>query len=279
MWSNSRFFVGQNVEVNELVSTEDVVRGLKGQASPMSRYFLEGRALPELIVVFVEPELRTEQFPLLANSYAAQPNGGAFSKLKGTLESYAASSVVIPYSHSAFGQSVASMAAGFGGNVIVAKNEGSSALSELEGHKTITLQRLLELGSSKNWEVLSNGVPDVVIVGFESPVVHPENVEVVSASYSNDDAFMNMFLHSLGTKSYVALFTSDKAVTESAKKARAELSMEQLGASSDDSIFPPEVIEALIVMIPFLLILYIGVSCTSGVQSVLKFDAEMEKKK
>lgn len=281
MWSNTKFFVGKNVQVNEMVSTEDVLGSIKGVSSPMGKYFSQERALPEVIVIFVEPELRTEQFPLLANSYASQPNGGAFSKLKGTLESYASSSVVVSYSHSSFGQTIGSTIASLssqGMKVTVAKKTGSSILSELDGRTDVnhvTLEQLTELASS-NWEILSNGVPDLIVVGFDSPVVRPGNVELVSASYNADDTYMNSFLHSIGRSTYVALFTAEKSATESVKQARAYLSLEQLGASNGDSIFPPEVIEALIVMLPFLLILYIGVSCTSSVQSVLKFDAELD---
>jgi len=282
MWSNTKYFIGQNVQVNEMVATEDVLRSIRGETSPVGKYFSEGKILPEVIVIFVEPELRTEQFPLLANAYAAQPNGGAFSKLKGALESYAASSIVIPYSHSASGRTlgalVSSLSAQVSGlNVIVAKNTDSHVLSELDG-RTVTLEELSQLASSK-WDILSNGVPDLIVVGFESPAVHPENLELALASYTVDDAYMNSFLHSLGKTNYVAMFTAEKTDIESVREARAMLTSVQLGDTDDTSIFPPEVIEALIVMIPFLLILYIGISCTSSLQSNLKYDAELDLRK
>jgi len=287
LWSNANYFVGQNVHINELVSAEEVFRSVKGDSSSFGKYLKQGSQLPEVIVVFVEPELRTEQFPMLADAYALHPNGGAFSKLKGTLESYASSSVVIPYSHSTSSRSTSSIVASLiaslpsGASVTIAKNAGSSVLSDLNGVDRatyVTLEQLKDIATN-NWKILSNGVPDLVIVGFESPAVHPENLEVVSKSYAADDAYMNTLLLSLGGN-YVAVFTADKPVAEHVKQSRAIRSLEQLAAvSSDDSIFPKEVIEALIVMIPFLFILSIGICCTFGVQSNLKFDAELDNKK
>lgn len=49
-------------------------------------------------------------------------------------------------------------------------------------------------------------------------------------------------------------------------------------APGDDDYFPQPIVEALIVMVPFLFILSIGIYCTCGVQSELKFDAERPKR-
>jgi len=138
----------------------------------------------------------------------------------------------------------------------------------------------LEEKANANWNILSNGVVDVIIVGFDSPVVHPESVQSVSARYSADDAFINKVLSNLGNN-YVAAFTSNQATDKETKKARAVHVLAQLGDTVENpgSIFPTEVVEAVIVMVPFVFILYVGLSCTSAVQSVLKYDAEVDQKR
>jgi len=273
MWSNKQYFTGQNIVVNELMSTDDVVSGLRGGESPLKEQLKEGRKQPEIVFVFVEPELRTEQFPMLADAYSVHPNGGAFAKLKGTIESYARSSVVVPFTYVGSSKSIGSSIASdmvtnlHGGSVIVVNSE--TAFAERTGIQRLSLEGLKEI-ATKDWSLLSNGVTDVVIVYFESPAVHPNNVYQVSSSYANDDAYMHSILDPLSA-SYLAIFTADKPASESVKQARASLAVQQL---TSQSIYPPDVIEAQIIMIPFLFILFVGICCTSSVQSSLKFDAE-----
>jgi len=273
MWSNTQYFAGQNVVVNELMSTEDVVSSFRGE-SPLKAQLNEGRKQPEIVFVFVEPELRTEQFPMLADAYAVHPSGGAFSKLKGTIESYAKSSVVVPFTHIGNSKSIGSSIATDmvtnlpqGGNVIVVNSE--TAFSERTGIQRLSLEGLKEVATNE-WSLLSNGVTDVVIVYFASPAVHPNNVDQVSSSYANDDSYMHSILDSM-TASYLAIFTADKPASQSVKQARASLSVQQL---APQAIYPSDVVEAQIIMIPFFFILLIGICCTSSVQSDLKFDAE-----
>jgi len=244
---------------------------------------MKKKAQVEVIFVFVEPELRTEQFPMLADSHAIHPNGGAFSKLKGTLESYATSSLVVTYTHpsgnfkkigtSIVDELVANLASD--ATITIARDSDSDLFNELSYRKNAAHLSLNQLKyiANKEWSILSDGKTDLVIVCFDSPAVHPDNVDQVASSYAADDAFMYSLLHSLGN-SYLAIFTSDKTATESAKQIRATMMVRQLSDSTTDSIYPPEVIEAQIVLIPFLIILFTGIYCTFGVQSDLKFDAE-----
>jgi len=281
MWSNSEYFVGKNLHVNKYTSTEEVVNSLVGQHSSLETFLKEGKVQPEVIFVFVEPELRTEQFPLLADSYSVHPNGGAFSKLKGTLESYATSSLVVTYTHSgtkSIGSELVYDLAdnlAVGATITLVKDSDSDLLSEFASRKDVARISLAQLKfvASKDWSILSNGKTDLVIVCFDSPAVHADNIDQVLPSYVADDAFMHSILHSLGS-SYLAVFTADKAATESVKHARATFMVRQLSDTTDDSIYPSDLIEAHIVLIPFLIILFTGICCTFGVQSDLKFDAE-----
>jgi len=199
------------------------------------------------------------------------------------LESYATSSLVVSYTHSSgtfksIGTSivdelVANLAPG--ATITVAKDSDSDLFFGLASRRNVARLSLAQLKyvANKEWSILSDGKTDLVVVCFDSPAVHPDNVDQVAPSYVADDAFMYALLHSLGN-SYLAVFTSDKPATESAKQARATLMVRQLSDTTDDSIYPSDVIEAHIVLIPFLIILFTGIYCTFGVQSDLKFDAE-----
>jgi len=277
MWSNTEYFVGQNLYVNGYISSDEVAHSLTKQESQISKYLNQKRPEHEVIFVFVEPELRTEQFPMLANSYSEHPNGGAFGKLKGTLESYATSSISLPYVHVGVSKTIASSIISeliknlpTGGKVILAKDSDSTILEiESQNIERMSLAQLKNIATDTN--LLSNGVTDIVVVCFDSPIIHTDNIEKVSSDYAADDVYINTILHSLGT-SYLAIFTAEKPATETVKQARATMMVRQLTDSG--SIYPSAVVEAQIVMIPFLIILFTGICCTFGLQSELKYDAE-----
>jgi len=280
MWSNTQYFGGKNVHVNEYTPVDYLTGTIlkKETGNPLAQYFTGAKA-PEVIFVFLEPELRTEQFPLLAGSYSLHPNGGAFSKLKGTLESFASSSLVIPYTHvgeeEAIGTTVVEEIAkqlDKQASIIIASKNPESFQTLASRASRVSLEDLKKM-ATKDWNIFSNGVTDIVVVCFDSPAVHASNVDQVATSYATDDAFVHDLLQKV-QGSYLAIFTADKSATETVRYERASMMVKQLAQASSSGLYPPDVIEAQIVMIPLLLILAIGIICTFGVQSDLKFDAE-----
>jgi hypothetical protein len=81
--------------------------------------------------------------------------------------------------------------------------------------------------------------------------------------------------------SYVALFTSARPSvnTFTATFGRIAMLQEERASleASDDSYWPDGVVAGLIIMVPFLVILSIGVCCTFNIQSALKFDGEKKR--
>jgi len=276
MWSNTEYFVGRNVHVDGYLSSEEVSHFLTKQESKIQKYLNEKRIEPEVIFVFVEPELRTEQFPMLANSHSSHPNGGAFGKLKGTMESYSTSSISIPYTHVGDSNTIASSIISKlkrnlaeGAKILLAKDTDSNILGSIESEiERVSLDQLKS--ASNKWDLLSNGKTDVIVVCFNSPVLHMDNIDQVTSNYAADDAYINSLLHSFGS-SYLAIFTAESPAAEEIKQARATMIVRQL---NDNSIYPSDIVQAHIVMIPFLIILFVGICCTCSVQSELKFDAE-----
>jgi len=265
MWSNTQQFNGKNVYLNNYTSVEQI-----------SEKFLSKFSSMEAVFVFIEPELRSEQFPLLAEAYQVHPNGGAFSKLKGTLESYSSSSIVIPYAHVNANKSIGLSVVNElmkklkqDANIILAVDSDKIKVD----HQRVTQLSLDQLKNvaTKEWNILSNGMMDLVIIGFDSPAIHVGNVDEVAPTYARDDNYMYQLLHSIEGH-YVAIFTADMPAAETVKIARANMMVRQLTAYS--GLYPAELVEASFVMIPFILILFTGICCTFSVQSDLKFDAE-----
>jgi len=127
---------------------------------------------------------------------------------------------------------------------------------------------------NNNQNLFSNGVTDIIVVCFNSPVVHADNVDQVAPSYAADDTYIKDIIQNI-QGSYIAILTSERTVSEGIKLTRATMMVRQLTPNEDSGgIYPGDVVEAHIVLIPFAFILAVGICCTCSVQSDLKFDAE-----
>jgi len=131
----------------------------------------------------------------------------------------------------------------------------------------MSIQQFIELVNSGKWELASNGVTDLVVVQFDG-------------SFASDDESIAAVLSKVEF-SYVALFTSAKSSVDTFASTFGKIAMLQeeraLSQSDDDGYWPDGVVAGLIIMIPFLIILFVGVSCTFNVQSALKFDGEKKR--
>jgi len=296
LWSNTKYFSAKNIQIRELVSTEDVQDAFlqNKRLTPISSFF-QASSSPkvEAIVIFVEPKLNSEHVSILSNAYSNNV-GGAFSHLKNLLDN-SVSSLVAPYVYAGESNSIGSSVVlslsnnlQAGAKVIIARSEGSTMLPDFKEKKNIdniSLQELQKL-TSNNWSVLNNGVTDLIVVCFDAgeEVLNQE----VRKEYASDDAFLEI-LDSF-TKSgvnYVAAYTSEKSSSElqlvmpsshPSMSAFEELHQQRRG-NSIDQLFPAEIMQGLLFTLPLVIILFIGVCCTFGLQSALKFDAEKVKQR
>jgi len=135
----------------------------------------------------------------------------------------------------------------------------------------MTLQELESASKSSNWEILNNGVTDVIVVYFNS---------AKDADLEVDDSFVGRIDSSLRTTSYVALFTGNLGQSPilsnlpetHEKMAHFERRFTQPG--SDNTEWPEDVIAALFISAFLLFIAYLGICCTFNIQSSLKFDGD-----
>lgn len=271
-WSN-KGFLGDRDQTLEVLTTDKLVKSIFSKS-----------VNPEVIVLFVEPELSTKEFSALSGAYEQLPNGGSFSNLKRLIET-SSSSKVAPYVHgiyqsSLIGTSIASdvlssLAQSSTVNVFVASDSvapsGFSNPRTAESVSNLNIQKIsiaeLKQNLQSNWEILSNGKTDVVVVYLD-------------AQYKADDEFVGSVCSMLAVP-YVAVFTGETAesvLTTSVDEMSGLYYKDSSDDSGDDSNWPPEIVEALLVMIPYILILLVGVCCSFQIQSELKFDAEKPKR-
>jgi len=271
MWSNTNVFTGQNTQEVKIVSAEQVYNALTSKSSLLSKYFTESASSSELTILFTEPKLSSEQFSLLAHAHEVNPNGGALSNLKNFVEK-SKSSLVLPY--------VASN--------LIGKQLAAHIETKIKGTSyTFTVEELQKKLSQGNWEALNNGVTDLVVVEFSSPaVVSMLDDSSVHANYAADDASIASLIALLKDTSYTAIFTSNGAdsqvldsITVSERQGRSEMAQFRDTYNQDHDLlyttnWPVGVVEGLLVMSPFIGILFVGICCTMQIQSDLKFGAE-----
>jgi len=131
---------------------------------------------------------------------------------------------------------------------------------------------------------LNNGVTDVFIVRFSSPAIVSMNDSEVSSSYTADDAMIASVLAAIESSSYVAIFTSNgadsKILNIESVVDRHSLPQEKQFRQTGDTLYitnwPVGVVEGLLIMAPFIAILFVGICCTCQLQSDLQFGAELK---
>jgi len=242
---------------------------------------------PEVIVVFVGQSLSSERMSSLAHSYEEHPFGGAFNHLKQFVET-SKSSIVIPYaipSSGVISEIISPLFSSLSVSSITIVDGDGSSINLKVPFSTMTIDGLLLKMQNKDWEIYNNGKVDVIIVSF--PSHESSNEEELYKQFTADDAIMDKVVKSIQGVKYIGLFMSDNthrafiSVEEKIFQAQSFEhfnSFERMYKQERSVIYatnwPSEFIEAAIVMIPFLFILFLGICCTFQLQSDLKFDHE-----
>jgi len=253
LWSNKKFLLGQNIQVTSVASMKDIEHVITGKPSLLSPYIAKNS--PEVIFVFVEPELTTNNFMDAAGSRTAKIDGGQFVNLKNLLES-STSSLIVPYVSAA-----------------------ATLVPSLQRSRAIVMspsQLKAALADKNNWEVLNNGVTDVIVVQFEN------------SEYTTHDSLLASVDSAMQSTSYAGVLTSSSAASfdlgesfplfASIRAASNGTGNNSNGTNANLDYWPDGIVEGLIIMIPFLFILFLGICCTFSVQSGLKFETEKLKK-
>jgi len=211
MWSDKQIF--SKTQVLDTITTGDVEYALASllhkntnKDSKLSTSFNENVAATELVILFVEPELRTDQVPYIASAYAST-TGGSFSHLQKAM-STAASTLAIPYTTvdavSLFDPVLPDLVDLVDGRVFLSSVDGSTLFSRLrqqDGIQSVAIDSLMSTLGSAN--VFDNGKTDLVIVSFAH----------ASDQFDQHDNLIGQLIASIGAKgNYVAMYAANMPV-------------------------------------------------------------------
>jgi len=299
MWSDKEIFL--NAQVYDTITTGDVEFALASllhkdtsKTSKLSSSINQNVAAPEVVILFVEPELRTDQVPYLSSAFASSPAGGSFSHIKKALEN-AGSSLVMPYAAvddvSLLDEVLLDTFESINNaNIFMANVAGStlfSRLRRLNGVKLVNLDSLMT--EMKSAHAFDNGVTDLVVVSFGDNDFS-EHDEIVGSVLAN--------IRAASKGNYAAIYTANVPVASKLtwsfeRHARSEfqdtiqyIMADDINGSNSSNItthhlvnyFPGPFIEVLLVCSILITMLFTGGCAIFSLQTPDKWEAPKVKR-
>jgi len=217
--------------------------------------FISKTQKPETVIVFVQPNLN--DFVKISAARTSKPDGGAFANLKKLVET-STSSVVIPY---------------------VLPKEGSisthvveSLRSMIDGTTTIVSEKFDQEEFKKT---SNNGLTDLIIVHF-------------NGQFAEEDLLLNEYISMISSSTYVSIFTANESKDDNKvinkrfsqndiRTLSKRLSQEDY--TSSGNIWNRSIVTGLVLMVPFIIILIVGLRCGFDIQSEINFEKPLSSKK
>jgi len=249
LWSNIPYFQGKNNQVKTLTPVESIQETLQNSG------FISKTQKPETVIVFVQPNLN--DFVKISAARTSKPDGGAFANLKKLVET-STSSVVIPY---------------------VLPKEGSisthvveSLKSMIDGTTTIVSKKFDQEEFKKT---SNNGLTDLIIVHF-------------NGQFAEEDLLLNEYISMISSSTYVSIFTANESKDDNkvinkrfsqndVRTLSKRLSQEDY--TSSGNIWNRSIVTGLVLMVPFIIILIVGLRCGFDIQSEINFEKPLSSKK
>jgi len=263
-WSNTEIFSHPETTVNSVVHPEDLSVLFGNENGQLSKY-VNAAAKPELVFLFVEDKLSSAHAQVLVNS-------GALPHVQSYISSSTSSLLAPIVSGDLSVSSLLSSLPSSSSTIFVGQTAAGNAQS-------MTVDELLAQLQSPNFAIAHNGVTDVVVVAL-----HAKTVE----QFTSDDALIARIESAVGSVSHVGILVSSQAhhFERSAAGSFGPYTFERHFLQTNNSnstttnatLFPDGIVAGLIVMLPFLLILAIAITCACNLQSELRFDGEKLKK-
>jgi len=266
----------------ELISNEQLetlfqrVAGLKNQDAVIE--FVKTTS-PEVVVVFVENKLRTDQFTQYTRQSAKEHQ--TFNRLRTAFKSSKSSascpcvlaSEYLPLSD-VISQTTNDLLQSSPTSTVYIVND-QSATQIQSGVISRTLVQFLQEISLGN-AIFSNGVTDFVAIYFS-----PKEENTQATTLSEDDSYIGT-IHQIINKetdgNYIAVFTADTPQEKSIRRVRAtkteDENVEFTATISNffSTYFPLQVTFALFASALLIIILLVGVLCTMNMQSPQRFE-------
>jgi len=252
-WSNTNTFSKSLYELNQVITTKDVQQILTQNTENFAS--IVTKTSPQITLVFLEAKLDTTNFYSVLGG-RTKDNNGYLPSLKSIIEG-STTSMIAPYVN--ITSNVAAELAKQFNRVIVVKQ--SQDMVTVDG-QVVAIDQLATTVQSG----------DLVLVYMDAVDVQQTNA-----------IFQNVF-DVVKSYNYVAAFTSSQQKSYQFEAVYPQLAKMQrdvqatLAVSGSSGYWLDGIVEALIIMIPFLIILFTGLCCTFSVQSELKFEVEKAKK-
>jgi len=246
---------------------------------------------PEVVTIFLEPKLRTDQLSQLSSAY--HNSGGKdnlFTNLKTSFES-STSSLVLPYTlvpPEGSSQTLIQVATDIRrfsslSSVFLVRNQGSRALDILAkeiGSITNTPSEFLSY-LQHNEEIFNNNVTDLIIICFD------ESSSSEETNYRQSDVYLGNVQEIISKNTqgkYLTVFTADKPGPSIIQRSHSSYDYELFeqskkaleGVSADETTYknywPAIFIQMLLTTILLIVIACVGICCNFMIQTPQKYE-------
>ncbi|GAM27178.1 hypothetical protein SAMD00019534_103530 [Acytostelium subglobosum LB1] len=265
-WSSQNAFIKS--EIFDTYSSEQFREMLSNLVSGQSSDIVNS-IKPELITIFVEQQLRTDELSSLFDSYSNQP-ASKVASLKSNIEA-ARTSIFIPYvsTSGSFLSSVLSTIS-IDGTIYVATESNSDF--HVNGASYIRLNQIKATASSS----ISNNKVDILVVVLPEDNQNQYFEQINSVEGNSVNFFTAENPTPLG---FTMKFEQEKqAVYDAAVLADSNSTTNGTNSTSDYiNYFPGPVLEAYLIVFILLVILFAGICCIADLQVPDKYEAPKQK--
>jgi len=292
LWSGKPIFTPSQAQIVDTLSTQDVEYTLSSLLlkSPMNKQssvaptFSGSKQPTEVVVLFIEPELSTDQISRAGYE-------GYLSNLRNEMGN-AASSLTMPYATvdrvSLFDDALTNIVGSISGSILVARMPNSKLFKQLgqqNNVKIVNIDSLLdELRSSS---VFSNKVTDLVVVCFDKDPTFSSHDEIIGAVSSSIKTATNgnyVAVYSANMPADSRIFWTFEQHSEAEFSQHIQISL--LGNGTNNSTnttttinyFPGALIEAYLLSAILLAMLFTGGCAIFSLQTPDKWDAPKVKR-
>jgi len=294
MWSDKQIFSSPKTQVLDTLTTRDVEFALSSlfrthssEESILATSFNENREATEVVVLFVEPELTTDQVSHTASS-------GSFSHLKGALEA-AGSSLVMPYATveevSLFDETLSNAFESIKqGSIFISRMPGSklfTRLSRQSGVQTVDIDSLMAELKSAN--AFTNGVTDLVVVCFDKATFtsHDEIIGTISDSVriATKGNYVAVYSANMPSTSRLIWTFEQHSEAEYFHNLRAVFDVSNLGNATNNTngthvvnYFPGPLIEVYLIVSILIAMVFTGGCAIFSLQTPDRWEAPKVKR-
>jgi len=171
--------------------------------STLAHYVDGSASVPEIVVLFIEPELRTDQIFQLSSAYSNAPDGGEMKNIRNFLQNSAQSNTAPygmlandrPFTYSAIYNLVEKM-----GDKLILVKQGAAEVPSVQSSTNLDLEDL-ESYLIAHPSLFTNGQTELVVVYFQKEAYMTVHDTLVGSIFT---------LVSTHTTSSVAIYTADR---------------------------------------------------------------------